>query len=319
MARNKLHYDEGRGKNNDSQSPVEIYKRSAYTYVFSKDQMMMKFMHNKSFRDAILTGAYFYSEGKIILYNPAVFQISEGNMVLALGSDEKYEQYCISEKNSRVYTPQDRNHQGRKHFRFLRTKVKGTVKAGKDYKKKHLDTGGYVAHTNENKNDKEIIHAKDFVEEFEREYSLAVEKAFLGVKEYIEHGSSGEPDLTFGKLFSKYMDDKGFSTNDLADRTGIDPRTIRRLKKDDDYYGSLDYVVMCCLAMGLSPHESDALLYLGSHVLRKNIKKERAYDTLLHIFYWCESMFDYDLLLCKMELETFTEIIEKEREKHKNK
>jgi len=290
--------------------PEDVNKRRREDYTFTKDELLEKFIRNEKFRDLVSTGAYFYVDDKLVLYHPDTFEFDKGEILLSVSKAKQLEKYCICEKV--IYQPTKRKGELRRtrFYKCLRVRKKGRVNLSTPDSKDVQDAMAL-------KRQREIIHAKDYTEDFEEDYALAIEKSFQYVKEYIENGGSNEPDLTFGKLFSKYMDDRDISTNDLADRTGIDPRTIRRLKKDDDYYGSLDYVVMCCLAMNLSPHESDALLYLGSHVLRQNSKKERAYSILLHVFFWCESMFDFDLILCKLELETFTEIIEKEREKHK--
>ena len=78
-----------------------------------------------------------------------------------------------------------------------------------------------------------------------------------------------------------------FQKKELADITGIDERTITRMRTKEDYLPSLEFIIACCIAMSLLPWESDKLIDLAGYKLRTNLKIERGYIALIHVFYQC--------------------------------
>ncbi len=52
-------------------------------YKFQKKGLLADFKENQSFREAVMSGAYFYHQGRICLYHPDVFVGSEKGIKIA--------------------------------------------------------------------------------------------------------------------------------------------------------------------------------------------------------------------------------------------
>lgn len=105
---------------------------------------------------------------------------------------------------------------------------------------------------------------------------------------YIDGTTGMGPGNSFGEYFTWLMDEKyKISKKELADLTGIDERTITRMRTTEGYSPSLVFVVVCCIAMSLLPWESDKLIELAGYKLRSNLRAERGYIALIHVFYQC--------------------------------
>lgn len=105
---------------------------------------------------------------------------------------------------------------------------------------------------------------------------------------YIDGTAGMGPGNSFGEYFTWLMDEKyEISKKELADLTGIDERTITRMRTTEGYCPSLVFIVACCIAMSLLPWESDKLIELAGYKLRSNLRAERGYIALIHVFYQC--------------------------------
>lgn len=117
------------------------------------------------------------------------------------------------------------------------------------------------------------------------------------------------PGDSFGLYFTWLMDEKyNISKKELADITGIDERTITRMRTKEDYLPSLEFIIACCIAMSLLPWESDKLIDLAGYKLRTNLKIERGYIALIHVFYQC-SIDECNEFLEQMGLTSLSSII----------
>lgn len=265
--------------------------------VFKKDEMVDRFIHNTPFRNAVMSGLYAYQDNRVVLCHPDLLRCNNGKVRLANKVIVNPERYCLSQyKIKYPVAPRVRRYGGVPFLRRL------AVRVNVNDNSVGVDEQIHIAHPKLHthiKNDGEGIFGA----------------AFVRANAYVQSGNFGDPELTFPELFSKYMEEVDFSTKELADKTGIDERTIRRMKTDEHYTPSLDYVVMCCLAMRLHFSKSMELIECGGYRLRRIVKKERAYKVLLFTFYACGDMDDYNRLLREMGVPTFSSILRKKKKK----
>jgi len=130
---------------------------------------------------------------------------------------------------------------------------------------------------------------------------------------YVKNGVSITSTMTFNRAFSMCMESRKLSIKDLADKTGIPEKTITRMRTKENYNPSLDYAVICCLAMNLIPRESYRLLECAGYHLRENNMKERAYSFLIEVMFWLDTLEEYDEILREWDIPTFASIIEKRK------
>lgn len=307
MATQVMYEDEQNKKEKLIGKKEKIIVKKADFCVFTQEQLLERFYKSDTFREAIMTGVYIYHENRLVLCRSDLLDFSNKKIRLSNKVTIDPEEYCLSQYKIKYPTPKDRRDflAARKmgcHFQMSRlTRIKVPVDTFGNGVRSQI----YISHARAISNESEI--------DFEGVFNASLAHACA----YVENGNNNDPNLTFQQLFTMYMEDRGFSANELYEKTGIDARTIRRMKNEEGYSPSLDYVVICCLAMKLHFSESNALLYLGGYLLRDTVKKERAYKVLLQTFYEIGVITVYDNLLEKMGVETFTEIIEKARKKQK--
>lgn len=160
--------------------------------------------------------------------------------------------------------------------------------------------------------DVKISHAKKYSRKDYREgnqYSEAVLCSLELVQGFIDDGQGNGPNDTFGEFFTYLMSERKLTIKQLADKTDIPERTITRMRSEEDYKPSIEYLLACCIVMKLPPWDSDTLFKLAGIALRINDKKERCYIALLHVFFKEGSIKVCDEVLTIMQLPTLSSII----------
>lgn len=84
----------------------------------------------------------------------------------------------------------------------------------------------------------------------------------------------------FGDLLSFYMKENGIDEIDLELASGVSERTIRKMKKDEEYEPNIETVLCISFAMHIGPVDTYRLLALAGRVLRNN-KKHNLYRLLV--------------------------------------
>lgn len=271
-------------------------------YSFTKDSLVSEFKNNLKFREAILSGAYFFHLGKLCLYRPDAM-ISDGNTVKYSDDVEKNPgAYCLS-KYRYVARRETVTITGRRAGVLYRACMKRTASELRRHNNatERVSSEIYISHAGS-------YSSKDFREG--DTFSDAVLQSVEYVRGFIENGQGNGPDGTFAEFFSNCMEERKISTKKLADKTGIPERTITRMRTEEEYKPTLEYIIACCVAMKLLPWESDYLLYLAGYTLRLTSKKERGYITLIHVFFKEGSIATCDEILSIMELPTLSSVID---------
>jgi hypothetical protein len=263
-------------------------------YGFGNKDLIKMFKYNQSFREALMSGAYFYYQGRICLYHPDVFAGDENGIKIADIVNKNPDNYLLSRyTNSSAH--QCGRHSNRETHKVL-YKLRNTRASDKDalYKSQYKHAKMYLPI----EDDEDEQRSEAFM------YTLEL------VKKFINGGQGGGTNFTFGEYFTYLMSERKLTIRQLADMTDIPERTISRMRSEDGYKPSIEYLIACCIVMKLLPWESDLLFELAGIVLRTNNKTERCYIVLLHMFFKEGSVEVCDAVLSTMELPTLSSIIE---------
>lgn len=276
-------------------------------YSFLGNKLVSEFKHNASFRDAIMSGAYFYYNGKLCLYRSDSLNFQGARVEYADSVKEHPEMYLLSSAR-----------------RVPAIRRKMYLKSHKDLKSGKSVVRSKSAHGYQSKIDKgnapklEVVacHASGYSREANKAETIlsqAIEATVSKVIEFVNGGGEGPQD-SFGAFFTWLMDEKyKVSKKELSDVTGIDSRTITRMRTESEYKPSLEYIVACCVALGLLPWECDTLLYLAGYTLRLGNKAERAYITIIHVFAVDCSLIECDEILDQMGVTKLSDVISKNK------
>lgn len=244
-------------------------------YAFSLNDVKQEFKRNRQFKDIISSGAYFYFQNKLCICL---------NNTIVVNNDGVYYSEDVK-KNPSLY--------------FLTR-----INRGHLHRKPRNNTCEIKVRTY-------FIHAKQY-QELSRKGRVVIDSTSYLMNEvggYVNGTGGLGPGDSFGLYFTWLMDEKyNISKKELADITGIDERTITRMRTKEDYLPSLEFIIACCIAMSLLPWESDKLIDLAGYKLRTNLKIERGYIALIHVFYQC-SIDECNEFLEQMGLTSLSSII----------
>lgn len=266
-------------------------------YKFEKKSLLAEFKENQSFREAVMSGAYFYHQGRICLYHPDVFEGTGNGIKIADVVNKNPGNYLLSHYTHHVVvnrtTPRGR------HICYKMSKPA--------VKRRSEGRGGNASFSEARINHARKYSRKDYREG--NQYSEAVLCSIELVQGFINGGPGSGPGDSFGEFFTSLMSERKLTVKQLADKTDIPERTITRMRSEEDYKPSVEYLLACCIVMKLPPWDSDMLFKLAGIVLRPNNKKERCYIALLHVFFKEGSIRVCDEVLAQVELPTLSSII----------
>ena len=77
----------------------------------------------------------------------------------------------------------------------------------------------------------------------------------------------------FAEKLEQLMDENGYNCQTLAAKAALSERTIRRMKRDDDYRPTKEMIIAVCVAMELGFYES-------MHLLRKSPFRLQEYSPI---------------------------------------
>ncbi len=271
-------------------------------YSFEKKSLLAEFKGNQCFREAVMSGAYFYHQGRICLYHPDVFRDSKRGVKITDVIDKNPGDYLLSHYTQRIKVDvPPRRLRPNAYYRANK------IRSKREIEKKTATKSLYNI---------KITHAKKYSKEAYREgkqYSEAVLYSIELVQGFIDGGQGNGPNDTFGEFLTNLMQERKLTIKQLADKTDIPERTIARMRSEEGYKPSVEYLLACCIVMKLPPWDSDKLFELAGIALRINNKKERCYIVLLHVFFKEGSIGVCDEVLSIAGLPTLSSIIDKNK------
>lgn len=277
---------------------VKVLSKPIYT--FNKKTMKKNLLFNSSFRDIIMSGAYFYYNNRLCLRRPGCLQYTEKHVTFSKRVLANPDEYLLSFREestiSRKKTNSDNSNKG-KRLRYR------------------------MGYRTDLINSSAILHAKKYYDKSSDNDNYSIENIKQSIIEKVSDFTDnlgpyfGNPPDDFCQFFSSLMKENNLSVKDLADLTEIDPRTINRMRTRADYRPSLEYIVACCIAMRLIYWDSERLIYLAGYTLRKNIKAESAYIGLLQAATQILTLDECDIVLKGMGVRTLHEFIQNQKRK----
>ncbi len=251
-------------------------KRSAYngSNIYNYGSIT-KYVHNKSFLGEIVSGNYFYFDGRIWLYHSDVFDFSNGKVSISQKARDNKNLYCLAGVKHRL-EPLEFYYSSIERVCFYTDYTFALLDKTIDYKSK--------------------------------DYSNTLKS----IIKYVNGGDGkggddgGHFPNSFQEYFRKIMKERNFTIKQLSDATNIPEKTINRMRTLEGYEPSKEYIIICCVVMKLYPWESDMLLYLAGHQLRRNVIKDKIYIACIHVLYIEGSIELCDEVLSKCGFQTFS-------------
>lgn len=250
-----------------------------YSYIYSRP----------SFRNEVLNCKYFYYNNRIWLYHPDVFHFGESGIKISKIAKDNSDKFCLIEAfsvdctNSEI--PQYSTEKNGAAY-----EIRKRSRLGDDYEG---TTSSFFKSP-----------AGTYYNETQYEETLKV------ISNFITKGGDGTAS-NFSIYFSKLLDDRKISTKKLADLTNISSKTIERMRRDNTYTPSVEYIILCCVVLRLPPWDSDMLLYFAGYRLRMTETKDRIYIVIIHILYASGSIELCDKLLEEHHFPTLSSIIQR--------
>ncbi len=266
-------------------------------YNFKANSIGSLFKTRPSFRSEILNSKYFYYDNRVWIYHPEVFSFEASGIKISKKAREHPEKYCLCES-------------------FTVKTVAVELQRGVAFS---TDGATLAAHENEKKPlfDKLVEKSPNSffknptgVYYSETQYYETVKC----ISDFIDNGGYGNV-YSFSTLFSKLLDDRKISIKKLADLTNISSKTIERMRRDDNYTPSIEYIILCCIVLRLPPWDSDMLLYFAGYRLRITDTKDRIYLAIIHILYIEGSIELCDNLLKEYKFPTLSSIVQRNQKK----
>ena len=220
-------------------------------YNFNRINFFELYDQSVSFRRLINSGKYIYIDGRIILCDKRIIQISDGQFSLSHTSTIDLKQYCVSFSLINGSSP---SFAGKR--RYARFCSKPARKTRPRPKAKHA----------EKEVDFESLTMNDIIN--------------------LSGGEFG-PRSTFQEEFDYQMEQHGITNEKLSELTGISVRTISRMRSTKGYKPRLSYIVASCVAMHLNTAVSRRLISLAGEKLDKPnpTERERFFIAFINVFY----------------------------------
>ncbi len=224
--------------------------------IFSKTEVQCFYANNKSFREIMNIGDYFYFNEYLVWMVKDAFIYKDGKLALNTDVEDFEKKYCI------CFVKKPDSHT-----------VSVPVYTEKGYVA-HVPMAGFIVLGR-------FVHAT--------EHAKATKKAKAEFADFLMmiHGSTdGEgppPAHSFGATLSMHMEREKVTNEHMCELTEISDRTIRR-HQNDEADSALSYVVALCIALHLLPCLSAIMIELAGFSLCDN-KCDMAYLFLLNTEY----------------------------------
>ena len=259
------------------------YLRTTVSYDFDDKEIMPLLSKDKAFREAALSGKYTYMDGKIILKSPESAHLYGGIRPEIIGFYPPSAFYLGKAYNVKLRTQVVR----KKAAYAQRNKVRAKVEAG---------AGGKVWHQEVIKTQVGNTHGGSSSGLGGVHLKPSLSKKYIGLQTPDKFHALGvvdqavmlsyfeTEDTTFNQEIEKYIEEKNMTNEKLAEKAGVSPRTIQRMRNEPGYRPTLKTIVAVCLSLHLFPKQSYKLISLAGYTFTSS-PEEKVYCMLIDLLY----------------------------------
>ena len=267
------------GSYKGSMGKASSYLRTTVSYDFDDKEIIPLLSKNKSFREAALSGKYTYWNGKIILKSPESAHLYGGVQTGIIGFCPPSAFYL-----GKAYDVKIRTQVVRKKAAYARRSMaRAKVEAG---------AGGKVVVKTQVGN----THGGSSSGFWGVHLKPSLSKKYIGLQTPDKFQSLGvvnqavmlsyfeTEDTTFNQEIEKYIEEKNMTNEKLAEKAGVSPRTIQRMRNEPGYRPTLKTIVAVCLSLHLFPKQSYKLISLAGYTFTSS-PEEKVYCMLIDLLY----------------------------------
>jgi len=262
------------------------YVRTSLNYYFSDKELIPLLKGDKTFLDGALEGKYTFINNRIMLKVPECLPLLVNPE--SFSNEYKYSNFLLA-KAYNIYRCKQRVKKSVRVLAHREEKYRVMVQAGGPpvrYQK------GVDSLYND---DSKISGNVEYIGVNARS-GIRTTRNFAGLQHPEQFKSLGpvdhsvmlsylqEEDASFTDKIEKYIQERHLTNEALAEKAGVDSRTIRRMRKEVGYRPKLKTIVAVCLSLHLFPHQSYQLIALAGYSFNQS-KEEKVYCMLIDLLY----------------------------------
>lgn len=262
----------------DGGAKKSVFVRYISSFVYTN--ILELYIENQEFRRAVDSGRYAFIDGRIVLNAPQYISYIDGRMTLRDNISEEEQFYCLHYRRQYEYSG---GSYGRKGFSLPKRAnhmVRGH-RAGR--------IGGRRVIKSELEDAKKISSVNDVT--FDN---------MIGIV-----GGGHGPGENFSEALARFMNERGITEEELAELTGLAPKTIQRMR-NPNFHPSLKSVIAVCVGLSLDLYNSIYLVHLAGFELT-NSREDKVYYFILG-FAYKDTVYDCNRMLERLHMKTLTKL-----------
>lgn len=237
------------------------------------------YVDDQAFRQAVDSGHYAFVDGKIVLNTSRYIDFVDGRMALRTTIRDEDEYYCLHYRQEIEYSRGAGMHWG---MRACKPSVHRRANRAWRPSKRALIKS-------ELEDAKEINSVND----------VSLENILTIV------GGGHSPGENFSEALARFMKESDITEEDLAELTGLAPKTIQRMR-NPNLRTSLKSVIAVCVALSLDLYNSMYLVHLAGFELT-NSREDKVYYFILG-FAYKETVYDCNRMLERLHMKPLTKL-----------
>lgn len=266
-------------KSRDDGGSVKKVVRIRYASSFRYADILDLYVEDQAFRQAVDSGRYAFVDGKIVLNASRYIDFVGGRMALRTTIRDEDEYYCLHYRQEIEYSHGAGMHRG---MRACKPSVhRRTNRAWRSSKRALIK--------NELEDAKKINSVND-----------------VGLENILSIVGGGHgPGENFSEALARFMKEREITEEDLAELTGLAPKTIQRMR-NPNLRTSLKSVIAVCVALSLDLYNSMYLIHLAGFELT-NSREDKVYYFILG-FAYKETVYDCNRMLERLHMKPLTKL-----------
>lgn len=231
-------------------------------YDFSGMDFFSLYHSSSDFREIVKSGKYIYFDGRIVLKSKSCLTLRDNKLELTIPQGAKLSDFCAGMRRSVVVRVDGFGARG---AALRKPAMKShPVKGPRPYRgatkyplfEQSFIPAGKITSLNDITNDNLFLF----------------------------YGGGQEPPHNFGEALVHFMEKKNVTVEELAERTGLSPKTIQRMRNSSGGNYKLEAVIAVCIALHLEPYHSDMMIELAGYKLNCTAR-DAVYRLCIHYAY----------------------------------
>lgn len=266
-------------KSRDDGGSMKKVVRIRYASSFRYADILDLYVEDQAFRQAVDSGRYAFVDDKIVLNTSRYIDFVDGHMALRTTIRDEDEYYCLHYRHEIEYSqgvPMRRGLHAYKPGARIRTN-----RSWGSSKRKLI------------KSELEDAKKINSVNDVTLENILAIV------------GGGHGPGENFSEALARFMKESDVTEEDLAELTGLAPKTIQRMR-NPNLRTSLKSVIAVCVALSMDLYNSLYLVHLAGFELT-NSREDKIYYFILG-FAYKETVYDCNCMLKRLHMRPLTKL-----------